>query len=52
MVTGTSVGIYGSHMVVSASYQKSYASIAWQGYGQWDGLTLKKQFQTALEVSV
>jgi hypothetical protein len=46
----TVAGVFGSQLSVSPSYALSYASLPWQSVGVWDGLFLKKQFQTALQV--
>ena len=48
--TAQTVGAYGSQLSVAVSYQTTYASLPWQAAGQWNGVTLQKQFATAFQV--
>lgn len=45
----TAASPVGSQLAVSPSYQLGYASVPFQGLGVFGGLTLRKQFATALQ---
>ncbi len=48
--TATLNSVVGSQLAVSPSYQLSYASLPFQAVGVYNGVTLRKQFETAFAV--
>jgi len=49
--TANGAGLAGSQLAVSPSYQTTYASVSFQSPGTWLGVTFRKQFMRALQVS-
>ena len=43
--------IGGSQLAVAPSYQISWGSTPWNSAGIWDGLSFRKQFEKAFQVS-
>ena len=49
MTTNAPIGVHGTALTVSPSYQLSYSSLPFQASGKFGGLTMKRQFTTVFK---